>query len=158
MKIILLIILFFIGCHPPKKFIYKYKSSPKNWFRFNMGEKYGPKIGKLSNNTFWIDYNFVTDLEFDNFEKEYYLLRCAELTKEMGFKFFIILIENVDQFGNTSGQMIIQCFKKIPPNEEISDLAIIRNADIIIENNQYLYNGKKAYKKRHLTKIKGIKK
>ena len=55
MKIILLIILFFIGCHPPKKFIYKYKSSPKNWFRFNMGEKYGPKIGKLSNNTFWID-------------------------------------------------------------------------------------------------------
>ena len=152
MKIILLIILFFIGCHPPKKFIYKYKSSPKNWFRFNMGEKYGPKIGKLLNNTFWIDYNFVTDLEFDNFEKEYYLLRCAELTKEMGFKFFIILIENVDQFGNTSGQMIIQCFKKLPPNKEISDLAIIHNADIVIENNKYLYNGKKAYKKRYLTK------
>ena len=152
MKIILLIILFVIGCHPPKKFIYKYKSSPKNWGRFNMSKKYGPQVGKLSHDTFWVDYDFVTDLEFDNFEKEYYLLRCAELTKEMGFKFFIILIENVDQSGNTNGQMIIQCFIKLPPNKEISDLAIIRNADIVIENKKYLYNGKKAYKRRNLTK------
>ena len=152
MKIILLIILFFVGCHPPKKFIYKYKSNPKNWGKFNMSKKYGPQVGKLSHDTFWVDYDFVTDLEFDNFEKEYYLLRCAELTKEMGFKFFIILIENVDQLGNTNEQMIIQCFKKLPPNKEISNLAIIRNADIVIENKKYLYNGKKAYKKRSLTK------
>ena len=117
-----------------------------------MSKKYGPQVGKLSHDTFWVDYDFVTDLEFDNFEKEYYLLRCAELTKEMGFKFFIILIENVDQSGNTNGQMIIQCFKKLPPNKEISDLAIIRNADIVIENKKYLYNGKKAYKRRNLTK------
>ena len=150
MKKTLFLILFIIGCHPPNKFIYKYRSNPKNWGKFNMGKLYGAKVGKLSNNTFWVDYEFVNDLESDNFEKEYYLLRCAELTKEMGFKFFIILIENVDELGNTKGQMVIQCFKKLPTNEEISHLAIIRNADIIITNSEYLYNGKKAYNRRHL--------
>ena len=152
MKKILIIILFIIGCHPPNKFIYKYRSNPKNWGKFNMGKLYGAKVGKLSQDTFWIDYEFVNDLEFNNFEKEYYLLRCAELTKEMGFKFFIILIENLDRSGNTEGQMIIQCFKKLPTNKEISHLAIIRNADIIITNSEYLRNGKKAYNRRHLNK------
>ena len=152
MKIFILTMLFLIGCHPPKKFIYKYRSNPKSWFKYNMGQLYGAETGKLTNNTFWINYKFVNDLEFNNFEKQYYLLRCAELTKEMGFNFFIILLENVDQFGNTEGQMIIKCYKKLPSNKEISNLAIVRNADIIIANNKYLYNGKKAYKKRNLQK------
>ena len=141
-----------IGCHPPNKFIYKYRANPKNWGKFNMGKLYGAKVGKLSNDTFWVDYEFVKDLESKYFEKEYYLLRSAELTKEMGFKFFIILIENLDESGNTNGQMIIKCFKKPPTNEEISPLAIIRNADIIITNSEYLRNGKKAYNRRHLNK------
>ena len=152
MKKTLIIIIFMIGCHPPNKFIYKYRANPKNWGKFNMGELYGAKVGKLSNDTFWVDYEFVKDLESKNFEKEYYLLRSAELTKEMGFNFFIILIENLDESGNTNGQMIIKCFKKLPNNEEISPLAIIRNADIIITNSQYLRNGKKAYNRRHLNK------
>lgn len=152
MKKILFIILFMIGCHPPNKFIYKYRSNPKNWGKFNMGKLYGAKVGKLSNDTFWVDYEFVEDLETDNFEKEYYLLRSAELTKEMGFKFFIILIENIDESGNTDGQMVIKCFKKLPTNEEINPLAIIRNADIIITNSEYLRNGNKAYNRKHLNK------
>ena len=57
-------------------------------------------------------------------------------------------MENLDLSGNTEGQMIIKCYKSLPPLGEISDLAIIRNADIVIANNQFLYKGKKAYKKR----------
>ena len=70
----------------------------------------------------------------------------------MGFNFFVVLLENVDKFGNTEGQMIIKCYNTFPSNKEISDLAIVRNADIIITNNKYLHNGKKAYKKRNLQK------
>ena len=148
MKIVLLIVLFFFACHPPKKFIYKYRSHPKSWWKYNMGKLYGAQTGKLSDDMFWVEYEFVHDLELNNFQKEYYLLRCAELTKKMEFKFFIILMENLDLSGNTEGQMIIKCYKSLPPLGEISDLAIIRNADIVIANNQFLYKGKKAYKKR----------
>ena len=155
MKKLLILALLLVACRPPNSFVYKYMPTQNNWKNYNMGEKYGARIGTLSQDTYWINYDFVFDLHYGNYERNYYLLRCAELAKELGFEYFIILVENRDKVENTSGQMIIQCFQNKPSKKDLEniDKRVTYNVDIIISDYNYLYDGKKAYLNRFGTRL-----
>jgi len=141
-KIILLSVILIVGCAN-----YQYISY--------IGEEYGYRDGQFSDDTFWIEYLHQGN---KNFNEKYTLLRSAEVTKENGFKYFVVLKEGyeilggqINEFVLFGNRFIIQCYEEKPSNIDFNALdnyAVIYEADMVINNYQYLYNKKEAKKRR----------
>ena len=136
-KLIFISILLIIGCGVNTQYI------------SYIGEKYGYRDGQFSDDTFWIEYLHQGN---KNFNEKYTLLRSAEVTKENGFKYFIVLKEGygtlgrpIDGLGIFGNRFIIQCYEEKPSNVDFNP--IIYEADMVINNYQYLYNKKEAQKR-----------
>ena len=136
-KLILLSVILIVGCAN-----YQYISY--------IGEEYGYRDGQFSDDTFWIEYLHQGNI---NFKEKYTLLRSAEVTKENGFKYFVVLKEGyrtlsgqIDDLVIWGNRFIIQCYEEKPSNIDFN--AVIYEADMVINNYQYLYNKNKAKKRR----------
>ena len=135
-KLILLSVLLIVGCGN-----YQYISY--------IGEYYGYRDGQYSDDTLWIEYLHQGN---KNFKEKYTLLRSAEVTKENGFKYFVVLKEKYEILGEINdfvlfgNRFIIQCYEEKPSNIDFN--AVIYEADMVINNYQYLYNKKEAKKRR----------
>ena len=131
----------FVGCGANYQYI------PYN------GEKYGygHKDGQFSDDTFWVEYLKIGNVTF---KEKYTLLRSAEVTKENGFKYFVVLkkVEGDARALSNGNRFIIQCYEKKPSNLDFNAMdnyAVIYEADMVINNYQYLSNHEEAKKRRY---------
>ena len=134
-KLILLSIILIVGC------------ANYQYMQYDEGN-YGYRDGQFSDDTFWVEYLVKGGL----FPEKYTLLRSAEVTKENGFKYFVVLKEGYDILGGQindlvifGNRFIIQCYEEKPSNVDFNP--IIYEADMVINNYQYLYNKKEAQKR-----------
>ena len=73
-KLVLLSILLIVGC------------ANRQYIPYD-GAGYGYRDGQFSDDTFWVEYLHQGNRRF---KEKYTLLRSAEVTKENGFKYFIL--------------------------------------------------------------------
>ena len=140
MKKLLLIALLIVGC-----------SSYTHQYITYDGE-YGYRDGQFSDDTFWVEYisfNGLGAFQFGSAKEKYTLLRSAEITKEKGFKYFVVLTKKWDFLAKsgTGHRFKIQCYKEKPTNIDFNALdnyAVIYEAEMVIKNYQYLYNKEEA--------------